>query len=55
MLGFGGFDFVPLLRGDDTLNTVSWHISDHYPLFGEFALPIPVRNGTASHIREDRR
>lgn len=33
------FDFVPLLRGTQTLNTLSWHISDHYPLFVEFALP----------------
>lgn len=33
------FDFVPELRGDQTLNTLSWHISDHYPLFVEFELP----------------
>jgi hypothetical protein len=33
------FDFVPVLRGNQTLNTLSWHISDHYPLFCEFALP----------------
>jgi endonuclease/exonuclease/phosphatase family metal-dependent hydrolase len=33
------FDFVPQLRGDMTLNTLSWHISDHYPLFVEFELP----------------
>jgi endonuclease/exonuclease/phosphatase family metal-dependent hydrolase len=33
------FDFVPALRGTQTLNTLSWHISDHYPLFVEFALP----------------
>ena len=33
------FDFVPHLRGNQTLNTLSWHISDHYPLFVEFELP----------------
>jgi endonuclease/exonuclease/phosphatase family metal-dependent hydrolase len=33
------FDFVPELKGDQTLNTLSWHISDHYPLFVEFQLP----------------
>jgi endonuclease/exonuclease/phosphatase family metal-dependent hydrolase len=33
------FDFVPELRGAQTLTTLSWHISDHYPLFVEFALP----------------
>jgi endonuclease/exonuclease/phosphatase family metal-dependent hydrolase len=33
------FDFVPELRSDQTLITLSWHISDHYPLFVEFALP----------------
>jgi hypothetical protein len=25
--------------GRPTLNTLSWHISDHYPLFVGFALP----------------
>ena len=35
------FDFVPQLRGAQTLNTLSWHISDHYPLFVEFALRQP--------------
>lgn len=33
------FDFVPELRGNETLTTLSWHISDHYPLFVEFQLP----------------
>jgi len=33
------FDFVPELRRNQTLITLSWHISDHYPLFVEFALP----------------
>jgi endonuclease/exonuclease/phosphatase family metal-dependent hydrolase len=35
----GNFDFVPELRGTQTLNTLSWHVSDHYPLFVEFDLP----------------
>jgi hypothetical protein len=38
-LGADGFDFVPALRGTQTLNALSWHISDHYPLFVEFELP----------------
>jgi endonuclease/exonuclease/phosphatase family metal-dependent hydrolase len=33
------FDFVPILGGSQTLITLSWRISDHYPLFVEFALP----------------
>jgi hypothetical protein len=33
------FDFVPIHRGSQTLTTLSWRISDHYPLFVEFALP----------------
>jgi endonuclease/exonuclease/phosphatase family metal-dependent hydrolase len=33
------FDFVPNLRGDQTLQGLSWHMSDHYPLFVEFDLP----------------
>jgi endonuclease/exonuclease/phosphatase family metal-dependent hydrolase len=33
------FDFVPLVRGHETLNSLSFHISDHYPLFVEFELP----------------
>jgi endonuclease/exonuclease/phosphatase family metal-dependent hydrolase len=37
--GGGSFDFVPELRGDRTLNDLSWHISDHYPLWVEFAVP----------------
>jgi endonuclease/exonuclease/phosphatase family metal-dependent hydrolase len=32
-------DFVPELRGTQTLTGLSWHISDHYPLFVEFDLP----------------
>jgi hypothetical protein len=35
----GRIDFVPELRGDRTLNELSWHISDHYPLLMEFAIP----------------
>lgn len=34
----GGFDFVPLLIGDQTRNELSWRISDHYPLWAEFAV-----------------
>ncbi|MEK6274346.1 MAG: endonuclease/exonuclease/phosphatase family protein [Actinomycetota bacterium] len=37
--GANNFNFVPALRGSQTLNTLSWHISDHYPLFVEFGLP----------------
>jgi len=37
----GSFDFVPQLRGDRTLIQLSWHISDHYPLWAEFAIPSP--------------
>jgi endonuclease/exonuclease/phosphatase family metal-dependent hydrolase len=33
------FDFVPALQDGQTLTTLSWHISDHYPLFVEFRLP----------------
>jgi hypothetical protein len=33
------FDFVPQLKASQTLNALSWHISDHYPLFVEFELP----------------
>jgi len=35
----GSFDFVPELQGDRTLTQLSWHISDHYPLWAEFAIP----------------
>lgn len=35
------FDFVPLLRGQQTLLSLSFRISDHYPLFVEFELPQP--------------
>jgi hypothetical protein len=37
--GGGSFDFVPELRGERTLAQLSWHISDHYPLWAEFAVP----------------
>lgn len=37
----GHLDFVPGLRGDRTLNELSWHISDHYPLWVEFGIPAP--------------
>jgi endonuclease/exonuclease/phosphatase family metal-dependent hydrolase len=35
----GSFDFVPELQGDRTLLDLSWHISDHFPLWVEFAAP----------------
>jgi endonuclease/exonuclease/phosphatase family metal-dependent hydrolase len=35
--GAGSFDFVPLLRGNQSLVELSWRISDHYPLWVEFA------------------
>lgn len=35
----GSFDFVPLLLGDLTKQQLSFKISDHYPLWVEFALP----------------
>jgi endonuclease/exonuclease/phosphatase family metal-dependent hydrolase len=35
----GTFDFVPELRGDRTSIQLSWHISDHYPLWVELAVP----------------
>ncbi|MEU1409686.1 endonuclease/exonuclease/phosphatase family protein [Streptomyces sp. NPDC005728] len=38
-VGGGRIDFVPELRGERTLNELSWHISDHYPLWMEFAIP----------------
>jgi endonuclease/exonuclease/phosphatase family metal-dependent hydrolase len=37
--GGGTFDFVPGLQGASTLLDLSWHISDHYPLWVEFAVP----------------
>lgn len=33
----GSFDFVPVLQGDLTKNTLSWKVSDHYPLWTEFS------------------
>lgn len=35
----GQLDFPAILRGEQTLNTLSWHISDHYPLWVEFGVP----------------
>lgn len=35
----GGVDFVPHLRPDLTREQLSWRISDHYPLWAEFAVP----------------
>jgi endonuclease/exonuclease/phosphatase family metal-dependent hydrolase len=35
----GNFNFVPHLQGDATLTNLSWHISDHYPLWAELTTP----------------
>ncbi|MET8081342.1 endonuclease/exonuclease/phosphatase family protein [Streptomyces sp. NPDC005303] len=35
----GQVDFVDALQGDGTRNDLSWHISDHSPLWVEFAIP----------------
>jgi endonuclease/exonuclease/phosphatase family metal-dependent hydrolase len=35
----GNFDFATRLRGDATLTNLSWHISDHYPLWVELTIP----------------
>ncbi|MER6433374.1 endonuclease/exonuclease/phosphatase family protein [Streptomyces sp900105245] len=37
----GHVDFVTPLQGEQTLTDLSWHISDHYPLWVEFAVPSP--------------
>ncbi|HEX6399660.1 MAG TPA: endonuclease/exonuclease/phosphatase family protein [Actinomycetota bacterium] len=34
----GSFDFVPLLQGDLSKTTLSWKVSDHYPLWVEFSV-----------------
>jgi endonuclease/exonuclease/phosphatase family metal-dependent hydrolase len=34
----GSFDFVPLLQGDFSKTTLSWKVSDHYPLWVEFSV-----------------
>jgi hypothetical protein len=41
--GGGSFDFVSELQGSSTLLDLSWHISDHFPLWVEFAVPGPER------------
>lgn len=33
----GSFDFVPVLQGDLSKTTLSWKVSDHYPLWTEFS------------------
>jgi endonuclease/exonuclease/phosphatase family metal-dependent hydrolase len=33
----GSFDFVPLLQAGMTKTTLSWKVSDHYPLWVEFS------------------
>jgi hypothetical protein len=35
--GAGTVDFVPLLQGTQTLQQLSWKISDHFPLWTEFS------------------
>ncbi|MFI8242617.1 hypothetical protein ACIF83_36135 [Streptomyces sp. NPDC085866] len=35
----GQVDFVEQFQGEQTLTDLSWHISDHYPLWVEFAVP----------------
>jgi hypothetical protein len=35
----GQVDFVDALQSDGTRNDLSWHISDHFPLWVEFAIP----------------
>jgi hypothetical protein len=37
--GGGSFDFVSELQGSSTLLDLSWHISDHFPLWVEFSVP----------------
>ncbi|MFJ6636702.1 hypothetical protein ACIQMR_35855 [Streptomyces sp. NPDC091376] len=38
--GTGGqVDFVHHLQDDKTLTELSWRISDHFPLWGEFTIP----------------
>ena len=38
LLTAGGFDFVPVLQQGMTKLELSWHLSDHYPLWVEFGL-----------------
>ena len=37
-VGAGSFDFVPLLQGELSKTTLSWKVSDHYPLWVEFSV-----------------
>ena len=39
----GTFDFVPVFPGATDLVSLSWKISDHYPLWVEFAIPARAR------------
>jgi len=39
----GNFDFVPHLIGKGSKTDLSWRISDHYPMYCEFALPKKTR------------
>ena len=34
----GSFDFVPILQGGMSKTTLSWKVSDHYPLWVEFSV-----------------
>jgi len=34
----GNFDFTQPLQGDLSLTSLSWKISDHYPLWAEFSV-----------------
>jgi hypothetical protein len=34
----GTFDFVPILQGAMSKTTLSWKVSDHYPLWVEFSV-----------------
>jgi hypothetical protein len=35
----GNFDFVPHLANGRTKTELSWHVSDHYPMYVEIVLP----------------
>ena len=37
-LSAGSFDFVPILQGALTKTSLSWKVSDHYPLWAEFSV-----------------
>ena len=37
-LNAGSFDFVPILQGGLSKTSLSWKMSDHYPLWAEFSI-----------------